>query len=167
MKRAMGGRLDLMKGHKNEAYSGELAAERDILVRAKQAALLASGAAIQVVATDNPDANHQEILMSIADLAMEIYAMDSAWLRCVKQVQSKGADKSSLQQDIVRVFLHGAENRLWTRCRQLLANVVADAAELKGALATIDGLLQRPPINLLEPLRRIAAKTLDVGRYPA
>jgi alkylation response protein AidB-like acyl-CoA dehydrogenase len=168
MKRAFGGRLDLMKGHQNgEAYTGELAAEHDLLVRAKNAVLLSAGAALKVIGTDSPDAKHQETMLAIADLAIDIYAMDSAWMRAAKQIETKGADKSALQVDILTVFMHGAEARLWGRCRQLLANVVADPAHLTGALAKVDGLLGRPPVNMLEPLRRIATKTIEAGRYPA
>ena len=61
----------------------------------------------------------------------------------------------------------GVQGRQLARCRQLLANVVTDAGELKGYLKAVDKLLGFTPMNTQEPMRRIAARTIELGRYPA
>jgi len=167
LKRAMGGRLNLQAGLTELETGDALAAEKKILASAKKAVLLAAGTAIQAIATDNPEEKHQESLMSIADLAMEIFAMDSAWLRAYKLQQEKGLDKIEYQHDMLTVFLHEATVRLWSCSRQLLANVLPAGEALQKTLGKLDYLLAQPPVNLQEPLRRIAQRLLDAGKFSA
>lgn len=105
--------------------------------------------------------------MTVADLAMEIFAMDSAWLRAFKLQQEKGLDKIELQRDMLTVFLHEAQVRLWSRSRQLLANVLPAGEALQKTLTTLDQLLVQPPVDLQAPLRRIATRLLDAGKFCA
>ena len=105
--------------------------------------------------------------MDLADLASEVYAMDSAWLRAYKLHLEKGADKIELQHDMLFVFLVEATTRLWTRCRQLLANVLPAGEGLQKIIGTVDHLLGQPPANVQQPLARIATRLLEAGKYSA
>ncbi len=166
LKKAMSGKLNLAGGVV-EVDSAVLTAEKKMVGNAKKAALLAAGTAIQTIAADNPEEKHQETLMRIADLAIEVFAMDSAWLRAAKQAGEKGEDKMELQKDILNVFLVDSTTRLWTNARQLLANLLPAGEALQKTIGKIDFLVGAPPANTQLPLQRIAAKLLDAGKYTA
>ncbi|MGE0493485.1 MAG: acyl-CoA dehydrogenase family protein [Vulcanimicrobiota bacterium] len=177
LKRAMAGRLMLMdslmeiqteleQGVTEEAAAGPIGAERALVKASKKATLLAAGLAINTVGFDQPEEKHQEVLMRIADLVMEVFAQDSGWLRCQKLVDQRGEADNALQIDITRVFIHQSVARVHQLARQLLADVVADPAELKMHLGAIDRLMAHTPINTVEPLRRLADRAIELGRYP-
>ena len=162
----MTGKLNLLAGV-SETESAVLQAEKKMVVNAKKAALLAAGTAIQTIAADNPEEKHQETLMRIADLAIEVFAMDSAWLRAAKQATEKGEDKIELQKDILNVFLVDSTTRLWTNARQLLANLLPAGEALQKTVGKVDYLVGGAPANTQIPLQRIAAKVLEAGKYNA
>jgi alkylation response protein AidB-like acyl-CoA dehydrogenase len=166
LKKAMSGKLNLAGGV-TEVDSTVLTAEKKMVGNAKKAALLAAGTAIQTIAADNPEEKHQETLMRIADLAIEVFAMDSTWLRAAKQAGEKGEDKIELQKDILNVFLVDSTTRLWTNARQLLANLLPAGEALQKTIGKIDYLVGAPPANTQLPLQRIAARLLDAGKYNA
>lgn len=165
LKRVMSGKLNLVGGVVESDTGETLAAEKKMVVRAKNAVLLTAGTVMQVLAPDNPEEKHQEALMDMADLASEVFAMDSAWLRAYKLAQERGLDKVQMQQDILFVFLVEATTRLWNRSRQLLANVLPAGDNLQKVMEQVDKLLGRPPANIQEPLARIAARLLESGKY--
>ncbi|MBN9415478.1 MAG: acyl-CoA dehydrogenase family protein [Candidatus Eremiobacteraeota bacterium] len=166
LKKAMSGKLNLAGGV-TETESNVLQAEKKMIGNAKKACLLAAGTAIQAIATDNPEEKHQETLMRIADLAIEVFAMDSAWLRAAKQAGEKGEDKIEMQKDILNVFLVESTTRLWTNARQLLANLLPAGEALQKTTGKIDFLVGTAPANTQLPLQRIAAKLLEAGKYSA
>lgn len=177
LKRAMAGRLplmdalmeiqnDLMEGKAVEASEGPLGKELDLVKASKKATLYAAGVAINAVGFDKPEEKHQEVMMRIADLAMEVYAQDSGWMRCQKLLKDRGEDKCALQKDVTQVFISQSVGRVQATARQLLADVVADADELAGHLGAIDGIMAHTPVNVVEPLRRLSARAIELGRYP-
>lgn len=165
VKKAMSGQLNMMAGVQTSDTGDLLAAQKKQIIAAKNAVLLVAGSTIQTIAGDNPEEKHQEALMAIADLAIEIYAMDSTWLRTAKLIQERGADKVQFQQDILDVFLQEATTRLWTRSRQLLANLMPAGEALQKTLGKVDALLGQPPVNIQQPLARIATRLLEAGKY--
>jgi alkylation response protein AidB-like acyl-CoA dehydrogenase len=165
LKRAMAGKLNLQGGVQETDTGETLAAEKKMVSNAKKAVLLTAGTAIGLVAQDNPEEKHQEVLMAIADLAMEIYAMDSAWLRAYKLTSEKGADKVEMQRDILTVFLQDATTRLWTRSRQLLANLMPAGEALTKTIGKVDFLLGQPPVNTQPALARIATRLIEAGKF--
>ncbi len=177
LKRAMAGRLPLMDrlislqeelgtGNFGAAGEGPIAAEQHVANQCRKATLLAAGLAVNAIGANKPEENHQEQMMAIADMVMEVFAQDSALLRAQKLIEDRGADKTALEQDVVRVFVQQSADRVRTSARTLLADVISDAKELKGNLRAVDALLSHLPSATGEPLRRLAARAIDLGRYP-
>lgn len=177
LKRAMGGRLPLMERLMELQESlmskdfgsiadGPLGREKYISNAARKVTLLASGLAMNAIGANKPEENHQEQMMAMADMVMEVFAMDSAVLRCQKLVDERGADKTALEQDLVSVFCQQASDRVRTAARTLLADVVSDQKELGQNLMAVEALISKAPVPTCEPLRRIAAKAIELGRYP-
>jgi alkylation response protein AidB-like acyl-CoA dehydrogenase len=177
LKRAMKGRLPLMErlmalqeemgsGSLGAPGEGPIARERYLANNSRKATLLAAGLAVNAIGANKPEENHQEQMMAIADMIMEVYAQDSAVLRCQKLIEERGAEQTTLEQDVVRVFVQQSSDRVRQSARTLLADVLSEAAELKGNLKAIDALLNLPPVATCQPLRRLAARAVELGRYP-
>lgn len=177
LKRAMTGRLALMErlmGLQQEMgerkfgkiEDGPLGREIYLANASRKATLLAAGLAVNVIGANKPEENHQEQMMAIADMVMEVYAQDSAVLRCQKLVAERGEEKTSLERDVVTVFVQQSAERVRNRARTLLADVIEDTAELEPNLMAIEALLNKTPVATCAPLRRIAARTVELGRFP-
>ncbi|MEW6281738.1 MAG: acyl-CoA dehydrogenase family protein [Candidatus Eremiobacterota bacterium] len=175
LKRTMDGRLNLMdalvevqkeleSGKPPEAGSGPIARERALVHASRSATLLCAGMAINAVGMDRPEEKHQEVLMRIADLVMEVYAQDSAWLRCQKLIQDRGEEKVQMQIDITRTYIDGSVEKVRSIGRRLLA-AVAEGEALEEALGQLDHLLKHTPINTVRTRRRIAERVVEAGRY--
>lgn len=177
LKRAMQGRLPLMErlmslqeemgsGIFGTPGEGPIGREQHLANNSRKATLLAAGLAVNAIGANKPEENHQEQMMTIADMIMEVYAQDSAVLRCQKLIDERGADKTALEQDLVRVFVQQSADRVRQSARTLLADVLSDAAELKGNLKAVDALLNGVPTATGDALRRLAARAVELGRYP-
>lgn len=177
LKRAMQGRLPLMErlmelqeelSTKNfgAADAGAIGMEKHIANSCRKATLLAAGLAVNVIGANKPEENHQEQMMAIADMIMEVYALDSAVLRCQKLVDERGESATKLEQDLVRIFAQQSAERVRRSARTLLADVLEDADELKANLRAIEALVGQSPKSTCAPLQRLAARAVELGRYP-
>jgi alkylation response protein AidB-like acyl-CoA dehydrogenase len=93
--------------------------------------------------------DEQEILGYLADIAIEIYATESAALRAAKH------QKSGVVRDIVDVYAADAADRIEHSARQV-AGAVAGVSPLHS---------ERPPFDAIAARRRIAAAAIEAGRY--
>src|SRR6185437_12422307 len=135
MKSAMSGKLPLASAIKQlmdevmagptpkEEREGPLAAEVDLLARAKKLTLFAAGIATQKYMAKISD--EQEVMGAIADMVMEVYAMESAILRAQKIVAGKGTAAAEIPVVLARIYAAGAIEKVELAARK----VVAAAAE--------------------------------------
>lgn len=177
LKRAMGGRLALMErlmGLQEELQArnfgdigeGPLGREAYLANASRKATLLAAGLAVNVIGMNKPEENHQEQMMAIADMVMEVYAQDSALLRCQKLLAERGEEKTALERDVLAVYVQQSSARVRELARTLLADVIEDQKELGKNLMALEALLNKTPVGTCQPLRRLAAKAIDMGKYP-
>ncbi|MFZ1262256.1 MAG: acyl-CoA dehydrogenase family protein, partial [Chitinophagaceae bacterium] len=122
LKRAMGGRLDLMGPAMNvqkelmsipDFGAGDdtpFAAERKLVAGLKKAILMTSGAAVQKLMMKIE--NEQEVMMNIADMAIETFNAESVLLRVMKMVDQKGEAACQLYGDIMRTYLYDAADKV-------------------------------------------------------
>src|SRR5206468_3539203 len=135
LKRAMSGQLPLMPAIKTlmdqvlsgpsigEEMEGPLAEEHKLVAQAKKLGLFAAGAATQKYMQTIQD--QQEIMGAIADVVIEIYAMESAVLRAQKIASSQGEGAAALPIALTRVYLSQAMERIEAAARKIIAaNVV-------------------------------------------
>src|ERR1700727_37946 len=122
LKRAMKGRLDIMAPAM--AVSKELmsipdfgggddtpfAKEKKVIQNFKKAILMTAGAAVQKLMTRLE--NEQEILMHIADMAIDTFLAESALLRAWKLTDQRGAAATAFELDIMRTNLYDAADRI-------------------------------------------------------
>jgi alkylation response protein AidB-like acyl-CoA dehydrogenase len=103
--------------------------------------------------------DEQEALGLIADMVMDVYAMESALLRTQKIMADRGKENCLVQADVTRVFVREAATRV-ERAAQMVATETAD-----GDAAIIDHLTHRAPIKAIAARRRIAESITEAGRY--
>src|SRR5258707_13859506 len=98
-----------------------LAVERKLSRNAKKVALMTLGTAAQKYMMKLGD--HQEVLMGVADIIMDIYAMETAILRTQKLVNAHGENAVERYLDMTRVFCNDAVERIEARAKNTLAGM--------------------------------------------
>jgi alkylation response protein AidB-like acyl-CoA dehydrogenase len=134
---------------------------RGLLARAKRVTAFALGRAAK--AYGKGLGSEQEVVGRLADMAIEVYALESALLRAEK-MQARGGPHAATAADIAQVFAADAADRLEHAAKNALASI-----EGPDAAATIDrvhALLGHGPVNTIAARRRIADAVIDANRYP-
>jgi butyryl-CoA dehydrogenase len=174
LKRAMSGQLPLMPAIKKlmdevlsgpsmgEEIEGPLAEERKLVAQAKKLGLFVSGAATQKYMAAIQD--QQEVMGAIADMTIEIYAMESAVLRAQKMLEQKGEAASALPVAMTQVYLTQALEKVEAAARKVIAGV-AEGDMLRTQLAIVRRLSKHEPFNTIALRQQIAQKTIDAGKY--
>jgi Acyl-CoA dehydrogenase, C-terminal domain len=133
--------------------------EMRLVHNAKQIALLAIGIANQKYGTEMQ--KQQEVLMSIADIIMEVLAMESTLLRSRKSVAS-GRDKNDA--DVCAVFLREAMSRVEISCRNVFGACL-DGDALRRNMSALRSFANHDPVDATALRRNIAARQLANERY--
>lgn len=172
MRRAMKGEIPLLEAAQRlktevlaavRAVSGEsLEAELGLLEQAKKLFLLVAGSAAQKFAAKL--INEQEILAKLADMMIDIFAMESVLLRAAKHCRRAGAEKAAAQLDLARVFAHQAFDRIELNGRESLAAIEAGDM-LRTQLSILKKLSRHEPANTIAIRRRIADRIIEAERY--
>lgn len=174
LKRAMKGKLDLMGPAM--AVSKELmsipefgnddetpfAKERKTIVNMKKAILMVAGAAVQKLMMKIQD--EQEILMNIADMALETYMAESTLLRIMKLTDKQGAAATTLQSDIMHCYLNDAVDKVNKAGKEAI-NGFAGGDEQRMMLLGLKRFTKTEPFNSKDARRRIADKLIAENRY--
>jgi alkylation response protein AidB-like acyl-CoA dehydrogenase len=175
LKRSMKGELGLIPaaqkllddvlapGGEEAADGWPLAAEASLAEGAKKAALLVAGSAVQKYM--QALAEEQEVIGVLSNLVMEVYAMESTLLRTEKKVASQGAERAATEIQATQSFVHDAAERMEVEARRALARI-AEGDTLRAQLALLRRFLRRTPADTIELKRRVAARALELGRYP-
>src|ERR1700676_1069284 len=173
LKRAMSGQLPLMPAIKKlmdevlsgpsmgEEIEGALADERKVVGQAKKLGLFAAGAATQKYMQAIQD--QQEIMGAIADMTIEIYAMESAVLRSQKMGEKKG-EAAALPIAMTRVYLMQALEKVEAAAKKVIADV-AEGDMLRTQLAIVRRLSKHEPFNIIALRQQIAQQTIERGKY--
>ncbi|MBL0272802.1 MAG: acyl-CoA dehydrogenase family protein [Chitinophagaceae bacterium] len=174
LKRAMGGRLDLMGPAMNvqkelmsipDFGAGDdtpFAAERKLVAGLKKAILMTSGAAVQKLMMKIE--NEQEVMMNIADMAIETFNAESVLLRVMKMVDQKGEAACQLYGDIMRTYLYDAADKV-NKSGKDAVNAFADGDEQRMILMGLKRFTKAEPFNSKDARRRIADKMIAEGKY--
>jgi alkylation response protein AidB-like acyl-CoA dehydrogenase len=173
MKRAMAGVLPLIPAAMKladevlagpsfgEAPSGDFAEEERCLAQAKKIFLLAAGSAVQKYREQLAD--RQEIVAALANIAMDVYAMESSLRRTQKSAASRG--EASVMADAARVYIYDAMDRIEKEARTALAATV-DGDMLLTQMAVLRRFAKHSPLDTIAIRRRIADAVLAQDRYP-
>lgn len=174
LKRAMKGKLDLMgpaMAVQKELMSipdfgsdddTPFAKERKCIANFKKAILMVAGAAVQKLMMQLD--KEQEVLMNIADMAIEAFHAESGLLRLMKLVAEKGEAASSVQSDIVHTYLYDAADRINKAGKDAL-NAFADGDELRMMHMGLKRFTKVEPFNTKNARRRISDRLVADNGY--
>jgi alkylation response protein AidB-like acyl-CoA dehydrogenase len=165
MKRAARGQLALHQAVEAVLSGKSAKAPRDgdeqmrLVHDAKQVALLALGTANQKYGAELQ--KQQEVLMSIADIIMEVLAMESAMLRSRKLAASGRGGNAA---DVCAIFLREAMDRIEISCRNVLGTCLEGDA-LRRNMSVLRSFANYEPVNSVARRRNIARRLLANERY--
>jgi len=101
---------------------------------------------------------------AIADMTIEIYAMESTVLRAQKMVERKGETPAALPIAMTRVYLTLAFEKVEAAAKKVIADV-AEGEMLRTQLAIVRRLAKYEPFNTIALRQQIAQKTIEAGKY--
>jgi hypothetical protein len=148
---------------KVETDDGKLSLQNEMVEMSKKIALLVAGAAVQKYMVKL--AEEQEIVASISDIVIEIFAMESALLRAMKTMERFGDEKTEIQKAMVKVYVNDGFDRIGGFAKQALA-AIAEGDVLRTQLSSLKKLTRFTPVNTIALRREIADSVIKIGRYP-
>ena len=175
MKRAMGGQLALIPAAMKladeilagpafeEAPEGVLADEARTVANAKKIFLQSAGGALQKYREKLAD--EQELVAALANIVMEIYAMESSLLRAQKAAATKGEAAAALMIDTARVFIADSGERVDHEAKRAIA-AVHEGDMLTTQMAVLKRFSKRQVVDTIGLRRRVAAAVESQDRYP-
>ena len=168
LKRAARGLLPLLEAANSillskaepEVFDGKSAdSERSLVRNAKKIALLTIGMAHQRYEAELEQ--QQEIIMSISDIIIEVFAMESSLLRSRKLGYGSSGTNA---RDICAVYLRDAIARIEVASRTVLS-ACAEANELRPLLIRVHDYASHDPVNAIALRRQIAGRVLAREGY--
>jgi hypothetical protein len=139
-----------------------LATEQKLAQNAKKVALMTLGTAAQKYMMGLSE--QQEILIGVADIIMDAYAMESAILRTLKMAASQGEEAITRYVDMTRVFCNDAVERIEATAKNTLA-AMSEGDELRTLLAALRRFTKMTPMNTVAARQRIANAMIEANRY--
>lgn len=123
---------------------------------------MVAGAAVQKLMMQIE--NEQELLMNIADMAIETFHAESVLLRTIKIVEEKGEENAALYTAIMRTFLYDAADKINKSGKDAI-NAFAEGDEQRMILMGLKRFTKAEPFNTKAARRKIADAMLSAGAY--
>jgi alkylation response protein AidB-like acyl-CoA dehydrogenase len=175
MKRAVGGQLPLIPAAMKladeilsgpsfeESPEGVLAEETRVVANAKKMFLQAAGGAVQKFREKLAD--EQELVAALANVVMEVYAMESCLLRAQKAASAKGEATNKIMIDAAQVFISDAMERVEHEAKRAVA-AVHEGDMLTTQMAVLKRFGKRPALDTIALRRSVAVAVQGQDRYP-
>jgi len=136
--------------------------DREFVSRTKRLAIALLGQATAIYGDELKDA--QEIQAQIADVIIDVYAIESGLARTEK-LAARGDSRASLAADIVGVYASEAADRIASAARQVIAALSARGADTTVACGA-QRLVGHAPLDAIAARRRIAHAVIAAGKHP-
>lgn len=123
---------------------------------------MVAGAAVQKLMKDL--SNEEEIIMNIADMAIETFVAESMLLRVMKLTDKTGEDNAKVQIAMMKCYLNDAVDKVAKSGKEAI-NAFADGDEQKMMLLGLKRFTKTEPFNSKNARRMIADKLIEEGKY--
>ena len=176
LKRAMQGRLDLLTpalaiGDELMSYSPlsvelpetPLAVQEHMVKMSKKVALMVAGLGAQKFQQNM--AKEQEVMAKIADIIIEIFAMESGLLRTQKIIARDGEQKARYQIAAVKVYVDDMIPKIQNWANQILA-YMEEGDMLRTQIAGARKFLRYTPVDSVTLRREVAERIIELESYP-
>jgi alkylation response protein AidB-like acyl-CoA dehydrogenase len=138
------------------------AAEKALIASLKQAFLVLAGSGVQKFMDTIKD--EQEILMAVADLTINIFAIESAVLRAEKILQKLSESKRASVCAAVKVFTFNGNEKAASAARRA-AYYIEEGDTLTMLLAGIRRFTKYDATGLLKAKRQLASAAIEAEKY--
>ncbi|HZH60273.1 MAG TPA: acyl-CoA dehydrogenase family protein [Metabacillus sp.] len=155
---------ELMMLMPEEVGVGTLEQEKYLLKNAKKIGILIAGLAAQKYGKELQ--KEQEVLVNIADIVSNVYAMESAILRTEKAIAKTGEEKNKQKLLYTQVYCQEAFNEIEAHAKESLI-AVESGDSLRMMLSALRKFTRHTPINVIGKKREIAAAIIDKNAYLA
>ncbi|HKL40931.1 MAG TPA: acyl-CoA dehydrogenase family protein, partial [Cryomorphaceae bacterium] len=174
LKKAMKGELDLMSPAMkvaNELMSipespeddgKPMFEERMLIENFKKCVLMVAGSAAQKLTQSL--AKEQEVLMSIADMAIWTYVSESTLLRTLKIMETQGEDAAKDQIAMTKTWLYDTADRM-NKAGKDAINAFVEGDELRMMMMGLKRFTKHGPFNAKEARQQVALSLIDEGKY--
>ncbi|MCZ2475293.1 acyl-CoA dehydrogenase [Aquirufa ecclesiirivi] len=175
IKRAMKGELDIMTAamavgkeilgvpdFSTSIPEGVFGKEYKVIANLKKALLMSAGGALQKYTAEIEQ--EQEILMSLADMMIEIYVAESVLVRVDKLIQQSGVAGNEIAKECALVYLHEAVDKIHHHGKEVITGF-ATGDELNVMLMGLKRFTKIDPKNLKEARRKIAEAAIQKMGY--
>ncbi|WHY85303.1 acyl-CoA dehydrogenase family protein [Neobacillus novalis] len=153
---------ELMMLMPEEPGDEPLAQEKHLVKNAKKIGLLAAGLAAQKFGKALE--KEQEILANIADIASNVYAMESVMLRTEKAIAKDGLEKSNQKLLYTQIFCQEAFNKIEADAKETLI-AIEQGDTLRMMLSSLRKFTRHTPINVIAKKREAADVIIEAERY--
>ncbi|MEN8137422.1 MAG: acyl-CoA dehydrogenase family protein [Bacteroidota bacterium] len=144
-------------------YSVLFSEEKELITKLKKAALMIAGKAVEKYGMDLND--HQELLMYVSDMIIEIYVAESAVLRAEKLALKNGENATEYQVAMARLNLFNAVEKISTAGREAVISI-AEGDEQRMMLMGLKRFTKYVNFpNVIELRRKIAGKVIEENKY--
>jgi alkylation response protein AidB-like acyl-CoA dehydrogenase len=153
---------ELMMMMPEEPGDEPLAQEKYLVRNAKKIGLLAAGLAAQKFGKALE--KEQEILVNIADIISNAYAMESAVLRTEKAIEKSGLEKNKQKLLYTQIFCQEAFNEIEQHAKEtLVATETGDT--LRMLVSALRKFTRHTPINVIAKKREASEKLISAEKY--
>jgi len=175
LKRGMKGELDLMGPamkvagelmslpEPEAAPVGPLGAEEAMLKNFKKALLMVAGSAVQKLMQTL--AKEQEVLMAVADMAIDLYLAESMLLRVQKKIARQSEAECKVEIAMVQCFFFDAADRIAKQAKDAL-HIFAEGDELRMMMMGLKRFTKSNGINPRISRHLIAEAMIEANHYP-
>ncbi|MFD2333775.1 acyl-CoA dehydrogenase family protein [Cohnella sp. GCM10020058] len=173
VKRALKGQLPLLQKAQalqaellqlvpGRTFEGALEEETHLTATAKKIFLMAGAAAVQRFGPKLEE--EQEALAALADILIQLYAMESALLRAKKLLASQGEERAALAIAMTRTFVHDVFGQIESLAKETLA-AVDSGDSLRTQLSALKKLTRRSSVDTVALKRQVAAAVIREEGY--
>jgi hypothetical protein len=153
---------ELMMMMPEEPGDEPLAQEKYLVRNAKKIGLLAAGLAAQKFGKELE--KEQEILVNIADIISNAYAMESAVLRTEKAIEKSGLEKNKQKLLYTQIFCQEAFNEIEQHAKEtLVATETGDT--LRMLVSALRKFTRHTPINVIAKKREASERLISAEKY--
>ena len=175
LKRAMKGELDLMGPAMNvqkelmsipefgDGDDAPFSTELKTIANMKKCILMVAGAAVQKLMMTL--SKEQEIIMNIADMAIQTFVAESMLLRVMKTIEKTGEENNKVKLAMLHVYMNDAVDIVAKSGKEAI-NSFAEGDEQRMMLLGLKRFTKVAPFNAKDARRLVAAKLIEENKYP-
>ena len=164
MEAVMNAKSDLLKNlDKKEISSNILSNETKLLINLKKIFLILIGKAVEKYGQDLD--KKQQVLMSLSDILIEIYLIDSGLKRTIKNINRSDKESQSSQIKMTQLYLHEANEIILKKSKDIIYSISEGDEKSELLLLVKKTCDYKSCPNIFDLKTEIANKIISENKY--